>query len=302
MKEIIIENQDANQRLDKFLIKKFASKNFVYKMLRKKNIKLNNKKAFGNEILCAGDLILIFIHENILNDLLKTKKNKIKINLPIEVLHEDNNILICNKPAGILSQPVNKNDDSLLGRIYSYLNNFDAAICNRLDRNTSGIILCGKNFRAIQEINNLIANKKIEKFYYVFVYGKINYKNIVAYITKDKIKNKCEINNLNSGKKIMMEFAPIEYYKNFSLIKLKLITGRSHQVRAYMSSIKNYVIGDFKYGNKKINDLFKSKINLDRQLLHAYKIKFLDGEYKNLEIKTKIPEIFIRAREFIMHN
>jgi pseudouridine synthase, RluA family len=301
MKKIKVNVEDSNQRLDKFLLKFFngASKSFIYKMLRKKNIKLNNIKSVGNEILKANDEIFIYMSDETINKFQKEVR-KIKSNRPIKILYEDKNILICEKSAGILSQPAQKFDnDTLLNRLYSlYTNKIN--ICNRLDRNTSGIIICGKNFLALQKINNLLANHLIDKYYLTIVKGKIDKAgHIENYIVKDEVLNKSQINKNGIGKKIITQYKPIAFTNDFTLLEIKLITGKSHQIRAHLQSIKHPIIGDTKYGDKDTNLFFKNKFNLHHQLLHAYKIKFNDNEFANKEIICPPPKIFSDIKNFL---
>jgi 23S rRNA pseudouridine955/2504/2580 synthase len=301
--KITIDYYDANQRLDKFLMKLFVAPSFIYKMIRKNKIKLNNKPTSCNTIINAGDVICIFASREFLYKIRHVEK-KNKSNKHLNVLYEDNDILICSKPVGILSQPdINNNNDTIVNRIYGYLGNYNAAICNRLDRNTSGIILCGKNFRAIQTINKMIQENLIEKFYLTIVVGKINQDaRITACAMKSKKNNYLHVDLENkvdhNVKLISTEYQVLMSNTNFTLLRIKLITGRSHQIRAHMKSINHPIIGDQKYGDKKCNSLFYKKFGLQYQMLHAYKVKFNVGKYVDLQIEDNPPKKFLEVLNF----
>lgn len=299
MKKLIVERENSNQRLDKFLMKflNAATKSFIYKMLRKKNIKLNDKAANGNEILNPNDQISLYLSDETINKFQK-KICKIKSTKPLKILYENQNILICEKPAGILSQPQNKFDnDTLLNRLYNLYGD-NIWICNRLDRNTSGLIICAKNFLALQKMNSDIAQNLLGKYYLTIVKGKINkLGQIESYITKNNLTNKSEINQNGIGKKILTQYKPIEYTDKFTLLEIKLITGKSHQIRAHLQSINHPIIGDTKYGDPKTNLFFKQKFNLRYQLLHAYKIKF-----NGLEVNCPPPSMFLDIKNFLFHK
>lgn len=301
MKKIIVDEKNFNQRLDKFLFKilNTAPKNFVYKMLRKKNILLNNLKAGGNEILKQGDEICLYLSDDTIKKF-SCQKIKIKSKYKINILFENEDILICDKPAGILSQPDSKStNDSVLNRLYN-IRGENVFICNRLDRNTSGIIVCAKNFIAVQTLNNLIKNKLVQKYYLTIVKGKITRPNtLINFMQKDKTKNKIYINNNQIGEKIILKYKPLAFNNNFSLLEIKLITGKSHQIRAQLKNINHPIIGDKKYGDNQINIFFKNKFSLNHQLLHAYKINFLPNKFINKTIISQPPKLFLTIKKFL---
>lgn len=290
MKEVIISKNESNQRLDRFLKKYMpkASKGFIYKMLRKKRIKLNGKKANPNDVIKEGDVLSLYLSEDTINKFkeeIKVKNNRVDI----DIVYEDENIILINKPKGLLSHSDrvdSKNDvvNMLISYLYSkgeYNPNeektFAPSICNRLDRNTSGIIIGAKNFTALQLINKAIREKKIKKYYKCIVKGKIEKDfNIKGYMLKDAKKNKANIfqNYVNGAKMIETGIKVLKSNDKYSLLEINLITGRTHQIRAHLSYLGHPIIGDIKYGDITTNRFFKEEYNLDSQFLHSYKIEF----------------------------
>lgn len=289
MRKLKIDKNNSNQRLDKFLLKYLnkAPKSFIYKMIRKKNIKLNNSKVSGNEILQENDILDLYLSEETIIKFMEEKllnKNVGSLN----IVFEDKNILIVNKPTNLLSQASKAYEDNLVDRILLYLSNtnqfdnskesyFTPGICNRLDRNTSGLVISGKNLIATQEVNRLISENLLEKYYLTIVKGNIEKSNLIkSYHVKDSIDNKvkiydCEVEN---SKKVITEYKPIISNGKFSLLEVKLITGKSHQIRAHLQSIGHPIIGDKKYGDANINLYFNKKFGINSQILHASKLVF----------------------------
>lgn len=293
MNDILISENEANQRLDKFLLKYMnkSTKSFIYKMLRKKRIKLNGKKAGGSEILCPGDNIKMYLSDETIDSFMEETQIKRKAG-KLDIVFEDDNILVCNKKAGILSQPEKREDeDTVIYRLLKYLNEtgqyipakesvFTPAICNRLDRNTSGLILCGKNLQALQALNESIRNHNIDKYYISIVDGKIEGKIILTgKLIKDSSANMAYISTYEEdGKYIQTEIEPIQYVNGFTVIKIKLVTGKTHQIRVHMKSIGHPVLGDRKYGDERLNKFLKKDYNISNQLLHAYEVVFNENK------------------------
>ena len=311
MKEIRVDSLSANQRLDKFLMKYFkaASSGFIYKMLRKKNIVLNGKKDTGKTILLEGDSIKVFFSDETFDKMrgLETSKSEYDhlkdINYSLDVIYEDDDIIACNKPAMMLSQKSNPDDISINEYILSYLINekgysleeyrvFHPSVSNRLDYNTTGIILAAKTLQGQQKLSLALKNRTIDKFYIALVEGKLdNEITLNGTFTKDEDNNKVTIINDNSNNVITC-ISPIASNDNISLIKIHLITGKTHQIRAHLASISHPIIGDMKYAGDNAYKLHKEKYNVTSQMLHSY-----ITEYDGIEIKAPVPDNMNRIIE-----
>lgn len=310
MQKIIVSANEAEQRLDKLLAKYLseAPKSFLYKMLRKKNIILNGKKAQGNEKLSCGDEIVLFFSDETIEKF-SGKKNKIYIktdkaakdNKKLDIIYEDEDVIIINKSAGMLSQKASPSDVSLNEYLIAYLlltrqlseeelKSFRPSICNRLDRNTSGLICAGKSFPALQQLSEMFRLRSMGKYYLTIVRGKIRKSSrISGFLVKDSRTNTVNIleHSDDDAKKIETAYKPLAYANDLTLLEVHLITGRTHQIRAHLSSIGHPIIGDYKYGNRRTNDYFKSSYGLEAQLLHAWRMEFPKCEKALLGLSKK---------------
>ncbi|MEA4816159.1 MAG: RluA family pseudouridine synthase [Lachnospiraceae bacterium] len=292
MKKVEIGNKEENQRLDKFLFKYFndAPKSFVYKMLRKKRIKLNSQKAEGSEILNSGDFIEMYLADETMDKFMSAKE-VLPIVKRFNVIYEDENLLVVSKPAGLLCHSDLKEDkDTLINQILFYLSSkgeyvpkaessFTPALANRLDRNTSGIVFCGKNLAALQDINRVIAEKKVEKLYYALVLGKVLKEGeLKNFYSKDEKANKAFISKDDSTTEVCLRYRPLKAIKEYSLLEIKLITGKSHQIRLQLKEAGHPIAGDRKYGDLSTNIYFKENFGLAHQFLHAGEIKWESKE------------------------
>ena len=317
MKEIVISKNDGGQRADKFLIKYFskAPKGFVYKMLRKKRIKLNGSRAEGGEMLAEGDRIQMYLSDETIGGFREEKRINRSAS-PLSVIYEDENIIVADKPAGTLSHAESPDDrDTLIDRVLSFLNekgeydpgrenSFVPALCNRLDRNTSGIVIAGKTAEALRQLNEAVKNKDIKKYYLALVCGKMeNGGRLEDFYEKDGSLNKAKIGG-KTGKRIATVYSPVKTAEGYSLAEAELITGKSHQIRAHLASAGFPIIGDVKYGIKADNDRFRKTAGVKRQMLHAYRLRLggRSGELAYLngkEFRSDVPEDFKRAEKEI---
>lgn len=288
MKQIKIDINEHNQRIDRFLKKYFskATNSFIYKMLRKKRIKLNGARANPEDIIVEGDMIDLYLSDETIEKFREEEK-EIKKTSDLDIVYEDENIVLINKPKGMLSHSSdNYHEKNIVDELVSYLYNkgeyiprrdktFTPSICNRLDRNTSGMIIGAKNYNALKEINNSLKNRYIGKYYKTIVRGNVEGQSLSGYLTKND-KNRVSItkDKLDNSKEIITNINVLKKSKDYSLLEIELITGRTHQIRAHLSSIKHPIIGDTKYGDKRVNEFFKGKYKLNSQYLHAYKLVF----------------------------
>ncbi len=296
MKELKIDDANSNQRFDKYLkrVLSEASTSFIYKMLRKKNITLNDKKADGSEKLNSGDVVKIWFSDETFDKMSGAAEVDPlyealrKMDSAIEIIHEDDDMIIINKPAGIKSQKDTKEDVSINEMALSYMINtnqlspesfkrFHPSICNRLDRNTSGIVLFAKNLKTAQYLGECLKERSCKKLYHAIVLGRVDKsEEISGFLYKDEKTNQVTILDkaTEDAKPIKTAYRPINYLaEDLTLLEIHLITGRTHQIRAHLASIGHPILGDMKYGNTIINKRLKAK----HQLLHAYSIEFSDG-------------------------
>jgi len=292
MQELTITDLEAGQRLNKYMMKYLnqAPSSFIYKMIRKKNITRNGKKASGDEILECGDVIKVFLADETIEKFRVVQTSKQKPNITLQILYQDSDILAVHKPAGVLSQKAQKDDYSINEAIIDYclsmrilnkkqLETFHPSISNRLDRNTSGIILAGISLKGSQSLARILKGHTCEKYYYTIVAGEMKQSiHETAYIVKDTKKNESKIQKTASPGASMIEtaFTPLCVKNGFTLLQVQLFTGKSHQIRAHLQSLGYPMAGDTKYGNPTVNRKLRERYHLNHQLLHAGRLVLPD--------------------------
>lgn len=298
MKEIKIYENDNDQRLDRFLVKFFpnANKSFLMKMLRKKNIVLNGKKASGDERIFTGDIIKVFFSDETFEKFVQSEKKFNPNIINLNIVYEDVNIAIIDKDEGVLSHATKEGfEKNIVDSFIKYLidkkefsprneNTFRPALANRLDRNTKGLLIGCKNYEALKEMTKLIKDRKINKYYKTIVKGSFDVDNTfeVSYEKNEK-KNMMKLSS--DGSEMVTHFKSFEIKNNFTELEVLLLTGKTHQIRFHLKTLKHPIVGDRKYGDANINAKLINIIS--NQLLYSYKVSFpkLDGFFSYLSNK-----------------
>lgn len=295
-----VTSKDANQRVDKY-VKKYLNEaplSFIYKLFRKKDVKINRHWVKENYILQDGDELSIYITDSQLEEFNKPKEIK-KVDLNHPIIFEDENILIIDKPRGLLVHgDEHEKTLTLANEVLNYLyfkgeynpkdKGFTPAPAHRLDRNTSGLVVFAKNLVSLQQLEDLFKNKdQISKEYLALVKGKLdrNYE-IDAPLLKDEKTGIVRISK--EGKSALTYVEKVKFYGDFTLVNVIILTGRTHQIRVHLASIGYPVIGDSKYGDFKTNKEIKESFGFENQFLHAYKLSFkrIDGNLSYLSNKS----------------
>lgn len=284
-------------------------------MLRKKNIVLNGKKVTGQEKLNTGDSVKIFLSDETIEKFSgKAVKSVASIKTEkLDIIYEDKHILLMNKPVGMLSQKAKETDVSAVEHLIGYLlqsgqlqedelRTFHPSVCNRLDRNTSGILAAGKSLAGLQELSRLFKNRDLAKYYLCPVIGQVKKgAHISGFLHKNEKTNKVEVlkQNVPGSVAIETEYRPLVSNKEMTLLEVHLITGKTHQIRSHLASIGHPILGDYKYGNRAVNEKYKRQYGLDYQLLHAYRLEMpeLTGALEKVSGKifyADVPKLFQR--------
>lgn len=288
MRTFTIGKNDATKRLDKFIQKAapMLPKNLMYKYIRLKRIKVNGKKSDIAFKLKEGDVVDMYIND----EFFEAKEDKydfLKAPGKLDIIYEDENIMLLNKKAGVLSHPdEGEYVDTLITRVQKYLyekgeynpreeNSFAPALANRIDRNTGGIVIAAKNAESLRILNEKIKNRELDKRYLCVIVGcpKVKKDTVTAYMIKDENKNKVKVYNkpFEGGKTMITGYEVLAQKDGLSLVEVQLLTGRTHQIRAHFSHMGYPLLGDGKYGTNEINKKFGG---YKKQLLYSYKLTF----------------------------
>lgn len=310
MKEIIISSVNSGQRADKFVRKYLneAPLSFIYKLFRIKDVKVNDKRIDGSYILKTNDVMKIYVTDKQLEEFNKPRQI-INTSNQLDIIYEDENIIIVNKNSGLLVHGDSKEKRiTLTNLVLSYLHqkgeyqvnegSFAPAPCHRLDRNTSGLVIFAKNISSLHQLEELFKEKNdLSKEYLALVCGKITEDGKVdAPLYKDEEKKQVFVRSIKNGGKSALTYYYVEQcFNNATLLRVKIITGRTHQIRVHMAYIDHPILGDSKYGNFEQNRLFEKKFDYKNQFLHAHKISFkqLDGNLSylsNREFVAPLPK------------
>lgn len=303
MRELIIGENEGGQRLDRF-IKKYldeAPLGFIYRMIRKKNITVNDKKVKPESMIEAGDVVKLFLAEETIEKFISQEENRASEG-KLDVVAEDDHLIFLNKPANLLTHGIKSREgfeDNMVDRMIHYLidrgdynprveRTFRPALANRLDRNTTGILLGAKTYEALKLVNEAMREDRVTRIYLALVKGRARAMEDKAYMVRNERKNKTKIveKPMEDAKLMKTKMEPIASDGHISLVAVELFTGRTHQIRSQLRAWGYPLLGDPKYGDPRFNQLVSREYGIKRQMLHAESIS-LDGLEGDLAVWNK---------------
>ena len=309
MKTFTVNKNDAGQRLDKFVTKITTGmpKSLLYKFIRTKRIKLNGGRAHENDIIAEHDTVELYIPDEFFGEG-EEKPDYSKVKIKPEIVYEDRNILLCNKKPGVLVHLGDEGDnnlasaderETLIFALTAYLvnrgeyspdseNSFAPALCNRIDRNTGGIVILAKNANALRLMNEAIREDRVHKRYLCAVHGRLEgSKTLTAYHSKNYKTNTVKIfdKQLPGSKEIVTKYRALSYNKKYdlTLLEVTLVTGRTHQIRAHMAFVGHPLLGEGKY----YHNAEDRRLGFSHQALYSCAVDFeLEGDLEYLNGRT----------------
>ena len=319
MQKFVVDEKEAGQTLEKYVKKVLsdAPASIIYKLFRKKDVKVNGHWQDRKYVVSSGEEISIYLLDSQIEEFKKQKTISSLSLVKDWIIYEDENILLINKPRGVLVQKAEENDEALDDMVISYLVDkkeydpnknvgYKPAPSHRLDRNTEGIVVFGKNLKTLQYLSTIMSNKeKISKKYLTLVRGVVDEE---GEISKPLLKKQSHVEvDYSNGKEAITQYRRLKIVGDYSLVEVKLLTGRTHQIRVHFASIGHPVVGDSKYGDFRLNKEIENNYHFKNQFLVAYSLKFtgLSEPLKNLnnkEFKIEMSKELLDLLESLSNN